>query len=154
MTAYELLKMVSEDLDRNWSQSHRAVVKVAEDPVHALELLQAGMPGFCLVVLFYVSDTADGDDLYEDVRTDAQIRIGITQSAGVLRKRDGSTPPPVLRNQGELRKWLESRCYDGLLEGLNYKGMQYIPTQDGKALNGYALTYGVLYAHDIDVDPS
>ena len=152
MTAYDLLEMVAGDIAKNWAPSHRAVVKVAEDPAHALDLLCAGMPGFCLVVLFYVSDTAGGDDFSGDVCTDAQIRVGMTQSAGVLRKRDGKTPPPVLRNQGELRKWLESRSYEGLLEGLTYRGMQYIPTQDGKALNGYALTYGALYPHDIDDD--
>lgn len=150
MNAYELLEAVAADLNQGWAAGHRAVVKVAEDPAHALDLLTAGAPGYCLVVLFYVSDKGDGDDVFGDVRTDAQIRVGMTQSAGVLRKRDGSTPPPVLRNQGELRKWLESRSYAGVLEGLIYKGMQYIPTVDGKALNGYALTYGAIYAHDID----
>ena len=152
MNAYDLLEAVAGDIEKSWARSHRAVVKVAEDPAHALDLLAAGMPGFCLVVLFYVSDTGDGEDVFGDVRTDAQIRVAMTQSAGVLRKRDGKTPPPVLRNQGELRKWLESRSYEGVLEGLIYKGMQYIPTMDGKALNGYALTYGAIYAHDIDTD--
>ena len=150
MTAYDLLEAVADDIGKNWADSHRAVVTVAEDPAHALTLLSAGIPGYCLVVLFYVSDVPDGDEICGDVRTDAQIRIGMTQSAGVLRKKDGSTPPPVLRNQGELRKWLESRSYDVLDGGLVYKGMQYIPTADGRALNGYALTYGAVYAHDID----
>lgn len=150
MNAYNLLLMVAKDIGQNWSASKRAVIKIAEDPAHALDLLTAGAPGCCLIVLFYVSDTGSGDELFGDVRTDAQIRVAMTQAAGVLRKRDGETPPPVLQLQGELRSWLESRCYEGVLEGLIYKGMQYIPTADGRALNGYAMTYGALYAHDID----
>lgn len=150
MNAYDLLLAVAGDIDKNWAGTHRAVVKVAEDPVHALDMIAAGAPGYCLVVLFYVADTG-GDDVYGDTATDAQIRIALTQAAGVLRKRDGATPPPVLKNQGELRKWLESRSYAGILEGLIYKGMQYIPTSSGKAYNGYAMTYGVNYAHDVDI---
>jgi hypothetical protein len=152
MTAYDLLLAVAGDIEKNWAGTHRAVVKVAEDPVHALDMIITGAKGYCLIVLFYVSDTEGGDDVFGDTCTDAQLRIALSQPAGVLRKRDGKTPPPVLKNQGDLRKWLESRSYEGILEGLIYKGMQYIPTSDGKALNGYALTYGALYAHDIDTE--
>jgi hypothetical protein len=151
MTAYDLLQAIAQDIQRNWAGSNRAVVKVAEDPVHALDMIVAGAAGYCLVVLFYVSDTG-GDDGYGDTATDAQIRIALTQPAGQLRKRDGAAPPPVLRTQGRLRKWLGGRYYDGILEGLIYRGMQYIPTSDGKAHNGYAMTYGVNYAHDVDID--
>jgi hypothetical protein len=149
-TAYALMQAVAAALRTGWAGPLGATVTVAEDPAHALELLTAGRPDGVALVLFYLSDQLDGDDLDEDTRLAAAIRVAVVQRPG-LKRRDGGDAPAVLEVADGLRAWVANASFDGLLAGgrLKYRGMTHIPTTQGSALHGYALTVEALYAYDI-----
>lgn len=150
MKSFDLIDELARLIESEWAPGAKASVTVAEDPAHALELLSAGRSGGCALVLFYLSDAADGDEFAEDTRLDAQIRIGIVQQPG-LKLRDGKSAPPVLEKVDRFRAWMSGQEFAGLLDGgLKYKGMTHIPSGSGSALHGYALTYGALYAYDTE----
>ena len=129
---------------------NRSKVTIAEDPAHALELLAAGRAGGCAIVMFYLSDATDGEDFAADTRIDAVIRIGIVQQPG-LKIRDGQAAPTVMNMVDSFRAWIATQSFEGLLDGgLAYRGMTHIPSGAGNALHGYALTFGALYAYDIE----
>lgn len=150
-SAFDLVEALAARIRDDWAQSRHATVAVAEDPAHALELLTAGRPGGCAVVIFYLSDGAR--DEFNDVELAAQIRVAVVQSPG-LTLRDGRAAPPVLRLVDEMRRWMDCVCLDGLLGGLEYQGMTHIATANGQALHGYALTYEGIYARQIVTDES
>ena len=150
VSAYSLVEGLAGRIKNDWAQSRHATVAIAEDPAHALELLSAGRPGGCAVVIFYLSDGARDD--VNDVELAAQLRVAIVQTPG-LTLRDGRSAPPVLRLVDEMRQWLDCIELEGLLGGgLYYQGMTHIATAAGEALHGYALTYEAIYARQIFVE--
>jgi len=150
MTAYTLLENVAKAISATWADRFQASVVIADDPAHALQLLTAGSPRGCVVVIFYVSDTLAGDDFVEDTLLSARLRIGVVKGTG-MQLRDGKKPPAVLSVVDSLRAFIGSQEFEGLMDlDLVYNGMQYIPTADGKAMHGYALTYAPLYSYDIE----
>lgn len=152
-TAYALMQALAAALRSGWADDLAATVTVAADPAHALELLTAGRPDGVACVLFYLSDQADGDDMDEDTRVSASIRVAVIQKPG-LKRRDGGDSPAVLEVADGLRNWAANdTTLTGLLSGgrLRYRGMTHIPTEQGSALHGYALTFEALYAYDISI---
>lgn len=131
-------------------QAGNAEVRIAEDPAHAVDLLAAGKSGCCTAVFFYVSDEPDGDEMAEDVRLAATLRVGLVAHPG-LKTRSGQNVPGVLAQVDGFRRWAAGLTLDGLLDGtLEYKGMQPIPSGNGSMLNGYALTYSARYAYETE----
>jgi CheY-like chemotaxis protein len=151
-TAYSIMQALAAALRSGWAAALGATVTVAADPAHALELLTAGRPDGVACVLFYLSDQADGDDMDEDTRVAAAIRVAVIQKPG-LKRRDGGDSPAVLEVADGLRNWAASETLTGLLSGgrLRYRGMTHIPTEQGSALHGYALTFEALYAYDVAI---
>jgi hypothetical protein len=151
-TAYAIMQALAAALRSGWAADLGATVTVAADPAHALELLTAGRPDGVACVLFYLSDQADGDDMDEDTRVAAAIRVAVIQKPG-LKRRDGGDSPAVLEVADGLRNWAARETLTGLLSGgrLRYRGMTHIPTEQGSALHGYALTFEALYAYDVAI---
>ena len=152
-TAYALMQALAAALRSGWADALAATVTVAADPAHALELLTAGRPDGVACVLFYLSDQADGDDMDEDTRVAASIRVAVIQKPG-LKRRDGGDSPAVLEVADGLRNWAANdTTLTDLLSGgrLRYLGMTHIPTEQGSALHGYALTFEAIYAYDISI---
>jgi hypothetical protein len=152
-TAYAIMQALAAALRSGWAADLGATVTVAADPAHALELLTAGRPDGVACVLFYLSDQADGDDMDEDTRVAAAIRVAVIQKPG-LKRRDGGDSPAVLEVADGLRNWAANdTTLTNLLSGgrLRYRGMTHIPTEQGSTLHGYALTFEALYAYDVAI---
>lgn len=146
-TAFGLMTEVAELIRSKWAGDTQATVAVAEDPAHALDLLTAARPDSCSVVLFYLSDQADGDEFEEDTRLAAQIRVAIVKTPG-LKLRSGEPVPAVLKLIDSFRAWMAMQTFESLLGigGLVYKGMTHIPAAQGNVLHGYAMTFEAVYA--------
>lgn len=147
--AYDLLKRIAERVREDWQAQVKVVV--AENPAHGIELLTNARSA--TLVIFYVSDAPVGNSPFDmlDVAVEASIRFGLVRSPGMAVK--GVKPAAVLQDVDSLRGFLSSAAAvfnDVLGDGyLEYKGMSYIATEQGKLLNGYALTFSPLYAYEV-----
>lgn len=148
-TAGAILRTFAETIARGYALGRGASVSVAADPASALDLLTAGKPGGAAIVVFYLADTAVGDEgLPEDTLVECQIRVGVVRHRG-LASRPVADAPGVIDDVDALRTWLAQQPADGTLTGVwEYAGMTYLQNNAGELLNGYALTYKALYAHE------
>jgi len=148
VSSQKMMALLFDKINKDWATKYGARVSVAEDPGHAVDLLTAGQPGGCAVVIFYMSDTP-ASDVPGNTMLDATIRIGIVQKIG-LEVRAGKRASPVLDKVDALRRFLgENAEFDGLANPLEYMGMTPIQVGEGRALNGYALSYRATYAFEI-----
>lgn len=150
MTPTQVLQGFETLIRNNWAGDHNARVTVADDPVHAIELLTAGQSNGCAVVLFYGGDDPADDLFTEDTLLRANIRIGVSQKRG-LKQRDSNAVVSLLDQIASLRKMLRTETIEGLIEDQAYKGMAPLTYPDGSAFNGYALRYTCMFADDVDV---
>lgn len=144
-----ILEGVCGLLKENWAGKHSARVSVADNPGHAINLLTQGLGGVSAVV-FYMSDTPTVSSFPGNTMLDATVRIGVVQKTS-LEVRDGSGASPILDVVDDLRKYMAGVAskVEGLADPLEYKGMTPIQMADGRALDGYALSYLARYAFDV-----
>lgn len=148
MTPTQVLKAFDELISKSWAGDHSARVTVANDPVHAIELLTAGQPNGCAVVLFYGGDDPADDMFTADTLLRANIRIGVSQKQG-LKLRTSESVVTLLDQIASLRKLMGGAAIENLVEPPIYKGMAPLTYPDGQAFSGYALRYDCMYADDI-----
>jgi hypothetical protein len=148
MTPTQVLTRFEALLKEKWAGDHGARVTVANDPVHAIELLSAGKSDGCAVVLFYGGDDPADDLFTEDTLLRANIRIGLSQKQG-LKLRDGDSVVTLMDQIATLRKAVATNAIEGLIDQPVYKGMAPLTYPDGSAFSGYALRYDVLFADDV-----
>lgn len=148
VAAGKLLRGFAGSIAQGFAAARGATVAVAPDPASAIELLAAGRPGGCAIVVFYLDDVAAGDTgLPEDTLVECQIRVGVVRHRG-LSVRPTADAPGALDDADALRAWLAAQPADNALTGFwEYAGMTWLQTTTGDLLHGYALTYKVLYAH-------
>ena len=147
-TATKILENLAGTITEGWAGQHGAKVSVAEDPGHAVDLLTAGQQSGCAVVVFYMSDTP-ASDIPGNTMLDATIRVGVVQKIG-LEVRGGKRASPVMDKIDKLRKFLAGNAeIEGLADPLAYSGMTPVQSVEGRALNGYALSYTATYAYEV-----
>ena len=148
-TVQKVMADLCEKIGTRWASSHGAGVTVAEDPAHAIDLLMAGQSNGCAVVIFYMSDTPTTSEFSGNTMVDATIRVGIVQKNG-LALRDGRRAPAVLEKVDAFRRFMARNAdVEGLAQPLEYAGMAPVVQAEGRALNGYALSYTARYAFEI-----
>lgn len=147
--ATEVLNLIADDLRRNWAAGAQAVVMIAEDPAHAMDIMRSVKPGTTCAILFYTTDSEVEQDCPGDTLVDATIRIALVQHPG-LKLADGRKAPTVLQAIDTLRQYLIGIDYNELAGGrLEYRGMSYLATESGALIHGYALTYSAMYAYTV-----
>lgn len=148
LTPTQVLIEFEKLISLQWAGDHSARVTVANDPVHAIELLSAGKNDGCAIVLFYGGDEPADDMFTEDTLLRANIRIGVSQKHG-LKIRTSDSAVTLLDQIASLRKLMGGAVIEGLVDQPVYKGMSPLTYPDGQAFSGYALRYDCLYADDI-----
>lgn len=147
--AFDVLNLIAADLRRNWSAGARAVVMIAEDPAHAMDIMRSVKPGTTCAILFYTTDSDMDQGCPGDTMVDATIRIAMVQHPG-LKLADGRQAPTVLQAIDGLRQHVINGTYNELAGGhLEYRGMSYLATESGALIHGYALTYSAMYAYTV-----
>lgn len=145
-TSAEILAAFAALLETSFSAARGAKPVVAADPGRAIDLLTAGQMGSLAVVCYYDSDVAAGEDHW-DPRTNATIKAVLYRRQGM----DAGGPGvATLQLASELRQALSGAALEGALGGISYQGMTPVATSEGRLLNGYTLSFGVLYAHATD----
>ena len=132
-------------LDAEFAERRGAKAVVAADPGHAVDLLTAGQMGSLAVVVWYDSDAADSEDGW-DPRVRATLKAVVYRRQGMAAGGQGTG---TLELADALRKALSGAALDGSLDGIRYQGMTTVATAEGRMLNGYALNFGVVYAHEV-----
>lgn len=148
MTPTQVLLAFETLIKDSWAADHNARVTVANDPAHAIELLTAGKPDGCAVVLFYGGDDPADDLFTEDTLLRANIRIGVSQKQG-LKLRTSDSVVTLLDQIASLRKLFGSNTLESLIDQPVYKGMAPLTYPDGSAFSGYALRYDCMFADDV-----
>jgi hypothetical protein len=139
-----------------WGKKYGANVMLAEETVHAMELLEGGGRGVN-VVLWYDGDDAGGPDEPESTIHTGKIWFGVTRHAGLARHHfanmiDGDAEKPALLGiVQDLRKFLYKQAFETGLhetpEGAWFKsdGMAPLSIAPGQFLRGYALRMRINY---------
>ena len=135
---------------RHWAKKYDADVVLAEEAVHAMELLEGGGRGVN-IVLWYDGDQPGGPDEIESTIHIGKLWIGVTRHAGLARAHfanliEGDDERPALLGiVQDLRKFLLGQMFkDGLPESpegayLSSDGMAPLTLEKGTFLRGYAL---------------
>jgi hypothetical protein len=148
MTPTQVLQAFETLIKDKWAVDHNARVTVANDPAHAIELLTAGQPNGCGVVIFYGGDDPADDLFTEDTLLRANIRIGVSQKQG-LKLRTSESVVTLLDQIASLRKLFGSNTLEDLVDQPVYKGMAPLTYPDSTAFSGYALRYDCMFADDV-----
>jgi len=105
-----------------WGAAYGAEVQLAEETVHAMELLEGGGNGVN-VVLWFDGDDDTGSDAPESTLHNGKIWIGVTRFAGLARAhfanmiKGDEKRPALLGIIQDLRKFLLAQTFkDGLPE--------------------------------------
>lgn len=149
-SATKILDALSKLLTKGFVSKHKATLTVASDPAHALDILSATKQGACSIVLFYTDDTAAGEeDLEGDTFVEGTIRAAVVQYPSMSPNAQ-TNAPTVLALAEALRTFITKAVIDGVLGGMSYSGMAHLSTYAGEILHGYAVSYKVGYAFEID----
>lgn len=149
-TATAVLNALAKQLRDGFAKKHGATVTVAADPAHAMDILAAGTPGGAAIVLFYLDDAPAGEEgLDGDTLVESSIRAAVVQHPG-LSVKTGLAAPTVLALADKLRSFITKLSIDGVLGGMSYDGMTHLKNYNNEILHGYALTFKVSYAFEIE----
>jgi len=141
---------------KKWGEPHNANVQLAEETVHAIELLEGGGLGVNVVVWWEGDDPA-GEDLPESTIHNGKLWVGVTRHAGLAKQHfqnhiEGDEKRPALLGIVQsLRKFLFAQTFaDGLPECetgayLHSAGMKPLAFAPGQFLRGYSLRMGINY---------
>jgi len=156
MDLAEFLRDLEKRIRVEWAPAHKAHVVLAEEAVHAMELLEGSWRGVN-VVLWWDGDQPGGPDEIESTIHTGKVWIGVTRHAGLARAHfanlieDDKNRPALLGIVQDLRKFLLGQTFEtGLSEGpggayLSSDGMAPIAMEKGTFLRGYALRVKINY---------
>lgn len=145
-TAVQILEAFSDLVAQSFGAQLGVTPVVASDPGRAIDLLTAGQMGALAVVCYYDSDQPAGEDAW-DPRTSATLKAVVYRRTGMDAGGPGSR---ALELAGALRRAVCGAQITGSLGGIEYRGMVPVATAEGRLLNGYSLSFGVLYAAETD----
>ena len=149
-TATAVLNALAAELRKKFAKAHGATVTVAADPAHAMDILAAGTPGGAAIVLFYLDDAPAGEEgLDGDTLVESSIRAAVVQHPGLALK-TGLSAPTALALADKLRSFITKLAINGVLGGMSYDGMTHLKNYNNEILHGYALTFKVGYAYEIE----
>lgn len=144
-----------------WATAFDASVTLAEEAVHAMELLD-GTGRSVNVVLWFDGDDATGPDAPESTLHAGKIWLGITRHAGLSKNHfanmveDDPHRAALLRIVQDLRRFLLGQTFaNGLQEcaagaWLHSDGMSPLAIAPGQFLRGYALRMKINYTALVD----
>lgn len=143
----QLLKTLFDDLTL-WGQSNKALVSIAQDPYHFLELL-AEKPTGVRVVVHWDGDSNLTEHPLGGAICSERFKIGLTGNLGLTAKpsealvKDSSTRVALLHLLSDLRDRVRGLVFpaDATEQYVLYKGAQPLVMPDGIPLSGWELNF-------------
>ncbi len=128
-----------------WAKSNGGGATMAENPQHAVDILEAGAPGGLHAAVYWESDAEAGEGFPGDTRVNGVVGVALLRPAG-LKPRGSETGTALELADGLRAAVLAHDGFDGILGYPAYAGKAPIAVAPGRMLQGYLLRFRFHYA--------